>query len=86
LIKDSLRVNVKGVVEKIKSSSLIKKDLNNLIKENLEKLENNKFFESDEKIEDFVISEYNLKGFENFKENIKPLLVEICKGFLKQNI
>jgi len=86
LINDSLKVDIDKAVKKIRSSSLIKKDLNNLIKENLEKLENNQFFESDEKIEDFVISEYNLKGFENFKDEVKPLLIKICREFLKQKI
>lgn len=82
LIKNSLQVNIREVVEKIKNSSLIKKDLEEFIKANFEKLENNSFFESEEKIEDLAIVKYDEKGFEEFKKNIKPLLMDICKLFL----
>jgi predicted nucleotidyltransferase component of viral defense system len=83
LIKDSLGVNVNEVIEKIKSSSLIKKDLNNLIQEKLILLRTGNFFISDEKMADLAILKYNLEDFENFKDKIKPLLIEICEKFNK---
>ena len=82
LIKDSLKVDINEIIEKIKNSSLIKRDLTKLIGEKLELLENGKFFESDEKIETLAIVSYDLKEFEEFKERIKPILIEICKNFL----
>ena len=82
LIKDSLKVDINEIVEKIKNSLLIKRDLTKLIGEKLELLQNSKFFESDEKIEELVIAIYDKKEFEEFKERIKPILVEICKSFL----
>ena len=82
LIKDSLKADINEIVEKIKNSSLIKRDLTKLIGEKLELLENGKFFESDEKIETLAIVSYDLKEFEEFKERIKPILIEICKNFL----
>lgn len=81
LIKDSLNVDIKEIIEKIKNSSLIKKDLTNLIRGKLELLQNGKFFVSEEKIEELVISPYDKKEFEEFKEKIKPILIEICKSF-----
>lgn len=83
LIKDSLRVNIAQAVEKIKSSSLIKRDLKKNIAVKLSLLQKNEFFKSDEKIEDLAIVKYNLKEFERFKENIKPNLIEVCERFLQ---
>src|SRR3989338_9779699 len=82
LIKDTLKVDINEIIEKIKNSSLIKRDLTKLIGEKLELLQNGKFFESDEKIETLAIVSYDLKEFEEFKERIKPILIEICKNFL----
>jgi predicted nucleotidyltransferase component of viral defense system len=82
LIKDSLNAEIKLIVEKIKNSSLIKKDLKNLINEKLVLLQEGKFFESKEKVEHFSIIQYNKKEFEEFKVKIKPKLVEICEKFL----
>jgi len=83
LIKGSLNTDIKLIVEKIKNSSLIKKDLTNLIKEKLVLLQNNKFFESKEKVENLSIVQYNKKEFVEFKEKIKPILIKICEDFLK---
>lgn len=84
LIKNSLKIEINEVVKKIKSSALIKKDLEKLIRGNLKKLEENKFFNSEEKIEDLAIVKYDEKGFEEFKERLKLILIEICKLFLKK--
>lgn len=83
LIKDSLNIDITGVVKKIRSSSLIKKDLEKLIKNNLEKLKNNEFFESEEKISDLAIVEYDPKNLEEFKAKIKNILIEICEKFIR---
>lgn len=48
LIRDSLNADTKLIVNKIKNSSLIKKDLVGLIKEKLTLLQDNHFFESKE--------------------------------------
>ena len=82
LIKDSLKADINEIVEKIKNSSLIKRDLTKLIGEKLELLQNGKFFESEEKIEQLAVVIYDKKEFEEFKERIKPILIEICKCFL----
>lgn len=82
LIKDSLNADIKFIVEKIKNSSLIKKDLVSLISEKLALLQKDKFFESEEKIEALAVAKYNPKEFEEFKVKIKPILIEICKIFL----
>jgi len=82
LIKNSLKINLDEIVEKIRSSSLIKKELTELIKEKLKLLEEGKFFESDEKIEQLAIQLYEESEFEEFKNRIKPILIEICKRFL----
>ena len=82
LIKDSLKADIGEVVEKINNSSLIKKELPKLIKEKLDLLQKDKFFESDEKIEQLAIQLYKKSEFEDFKEKIKPLLIEICRRFL----
>lgn len=84
LIKDSLKINTKQVIEKIKNSSLIKRELDKLITEKLSLLEKDEFFKSNEKIEDLAIIEYNPKEFKEFKQKIKPILIEICKKFLNK--
>ncbi|PIN93460.1 hypothetical protein COU54_02975 [Candidatus Pacearchaeota archaeon CG10_big_fil_rev_8_21_14_0_10_31_24] len=84
LIKDSLKADVSEIVDKIKNSSLIKKDLTNLMSEKLTLLEKDRFFESDEKIEELAVAKYNPKEFEEFKEKIKPKLIEICNKFLEK--
>jgi predicted nucleotidyltransferase component of viral defense system len=83
LIKDSLDANLDKVIEKIKNSSLIKTDLNNLIKEKLILFEKGVFFDSQEKIEELAISEYKNQEFQEFKDKIKPILIEVCKKFLE---
>jgi predicted nucleotidyltransferase component of viral defense system len=85
LIKDSIKINPDEVVDKIKSSSLIKKELNILIQEKLKLLEQGIFFRSEEKIKELSIAEYNEKKFEEFKIKIKPILIEICKRFLNKD-
>ncbi|MEK6811417.1 MAG: nucleotidyl transferase AbiEii/AbiGii toxin family protein [Nanoarchaeota archaeon] len=82
LIKDSLTADVDEIVDKIKSSSLIKKDLTGLINEKLDLLQKDRFFESEEKIEALVVAKYNTKEFYDFKEKIKPILIEICNKSL----
>ena len=82
LIKNSLKANVKEVVEKIKNSSLIKKGLESLIKEKLKLLEKGIFFKSNEKIEEFAILEYDKNKFEEFKQSVEPILINICRRFL----
>ena len=82
LIKDSLKADVKEVVEKIKSSSLIKRELNSLIQEKLKLIEEGIFFKSNEKIEELTVLEYDKNKFEEFKQNIEPILIEICRKFL----
>jgi predicted nucleotidyltransferase component of viral defense system len=82
LIKDSLKADVAEIVEKIKNSSLIKKDLTKLINDKFVLLQNNRFFESEEKIEELAVAEYNPKEFEEFKQKIQPKLIEICNKFL----
>ena len=84
LIKDSLKINTKQVIEKIKDSSIIKRELDKLITEKLSLLERDEFFKSNEKIEDLAITEYNPKEFKEFKQKIKPILIEICKKFLNK--
>lgn len=82
LIKDSLNANINEIVEKIRNSSLIKRDLTNLITEKLALLQKNKFFESNENVSSMVIVTYNNNEFEDFKRKIKPILIEICNKFL----
>ena len=84
LIKNSLDIDVSVIVEKIKTSSLIKRDLVNLISEKLALLQENKFFESKEKVDTLSIVKYNPKELEEFKEKIKPKLIEICNKFLEK--
>jgi len=83
LIKNIFNPNINQIVEKIKCSSLIRRNLNIMIKEKLLLLEKNEFFRSDEKIEYLTIIQYNKIDFENLKEKIKPILIEICKKFLE---
>ena len=83
LIKDSLKINITHAVEKIKSSSLIKRDLNTNITVKLSLLQKDEFFKSDERIEDLAIVKYNVEEFKQFKERIKPNLIEICERFLE---
>ena len=85
LIKDSLKANIDEIVEKIRNSSLIKRDLNSLIKEKMILLEEGNFFKKDEKIEELALLAYNKKDFEEFKEKIKPILIKICEDFLLKN-
>lgn len=82
LIKDSLKADLNEIIEKIRNSSLIKTDLTGLITEKLDLLQKGKFFVSEEKIEELAISPYEKKEFEDFKEKIKPILIEICNKFL----
>ena len=84
LIKDSLNADTKLIAEKIKNSALIKKDLVSLITEKLVFLQEDKFFNSEETIEALVVAKYNLKEFEEFKQKIKPKLIEICNRFLEK--
>ena len=85
LIKDSLKADIGEIIEKINNSSLIKTDLTSLITEKLDLLLKDKFFESEEKIEELAISSYEKKEFEYFKEKIKPILIDICNKFLESN-
>ena len=84
LIKNSLDIDVSVIVEKIKTSSLIKRDLVNLISEKLALLQEDKFFESKETVDTLSIVKYNPKELEEFKEKIKPTLIEICNKFLEK--
>lgn len=84
LIKDSLKVDVSQVIEKIRNSSLIKRRLDKIISEKLYLIEKDRFFKSSEKIEDLAITAYNLKDFDKFKQDITPILLEICKGFMNK--
>ena len=83
LIKGSLKADLNEAVEKIKSSSLIKRDLNKIIKEKISLLEKGIFFKSDEKISELAILKYDDNKFKEFKENITPILINICKKFLE---
>jgi len=47
-------------------------------------LQENKFFESKEKVDTLSIVKYNPEEFEEFKEKIKPKLIEICNKFLEK--
>jgi len=85
LIPNSLKVNIKEVLEKIKFSELIKKDVYSLLKLKLKDLEEDKFFSSVENISDLAIVKYDIVEFSKFKEKIKPILIKICEDFLKNN-
>jgi len=82
LIKDSLKADVKEIVEKIRNSLLIKRELEKMIMERLTLLEKGQFFKSEEKIEELAILEYNKAEFEEFKRKIESMLMKICKRFL----
>lgn len=82
LIPKSLKVDADSVVDKIESSSLIKKQLKNIIESRFLELNTNKFFTSTQKISDLAILKYNLKDFEIFKDKIKPILIKLCKEFI----
>lgn len=83
LIPRSLDVNITEIVDKIRASSLIKKDLNQIISLHHDKLKNNSFFETDERIADLAIVRYDLKSFEQFKIKVAVKLRLICEEFLK---
>ena len=84
LIKDSLKADVSEIVEKIRNSALIKKDLASLISEKLALLQKDKFFESEETIGELAVAKYSPKEFEEFKQKIRPKLIEICNKFLEK--
>jgi predicted nucleotidyltransferase component of viral defense system len=82
LIKNSLKAEPRQIVEKIRNSSLIKREVGKIISEKLSLLQRNEFFRSDEKMSDFAIIKYDRKDFDNFKEAIKPKLIDVCQKFL----
>ncbi len=84
LIPGSLKADTNEVVAKIASSSLIKKELSELITTNLRLLQEGNFFKSQERIEDLAIIKYSPDEFTAFKEKIQPILIEICKRFLQK--
>ena len=84
LIPNSLKVNTKKAVKKIENASMIKNELKTHISENLRLLEEDKFFNSEEKIEVLAIIKYKPEDFRQFKEKIKPIIIEICRLFLKK--
>jgi len=84
LIKDSLKANPSQVVDKIRNSAPIKRELEKTITEKLALLQNDNFFKSDEKIEDLAIIKYDKGGFEKFKTHLQPILIKICQGFLNK--
>jgi predicted nucleotidyltransferase component of viral defense system len=83
LIKGSLKADPKDIIQKIKSSSLIKRELSSLVQEKLKLLQEGTFFKSEEKIEELAVFEYDKAKFEEFKKNIEPILISICGEFLK---
>ncbi len=83
LIPKSLNVDINQVIDKIASSSLIKKQINGLIESKLKELDDGRFFTSIEKISDLTIAKYDFEEFNKFKDKIKPILIEICEKFLK---
>lgn len=86
LISNSLKVNVDNVVEKIENSFLIKKDVKELIFNNLNLLREGNFFKSRENIEDMAIIKYSPDDFTAFKQKIQPILIKACEMFLKKKI
>lgn len=84
LIKESLKPNIDQIIKKVKSSVLIKRELYKLISEKLALLQKDEFFKSDEKIEYLAVAEYDPQEFEEFKDKIKPILIEICKAVLNK--
>ena len=81
LIQNSLDVDIEKVVEKIRASSSIKKNLSKIIEEKLGSLKERVFFRSDERISDLAIIKYNRKEFDEFKSKIEPILIKICELF-----
>ena len=69
-------------INKSKYIEQLKKHFNLANSENI--LEKDKFFDSEEKIEALAVAKYNPREFEEFKEKIKPKLIEICNNFLKK--
>ena len=84
LIPNSLKVDVKKVVEKIINSSPIKKNLEKDIEKRLNDLKEQKFFGGSSEVASMAIVTYIPNEFDIFKEKIKPLLIEICELFLKK--
>ena len=82
LIPNSLQVTVEEVIDKIKSSSLIKRELGEIISQNMKLLKEGNFFKSLEKIEDLAIIKYSPDEFTTFKQKIQPILINICEKFL----
>lgn len=83
LIKNSLKIDMKNIVKKITASSLIKKELNNLIHEKLKLLEQGIFFESEERIEELAVEDYDKNKFEDFKRAVEPILIKICRSLIE---
>lgn len=79
LIPGSLNININKVADKIKTSSLIKKQVKTLVEEKYNELKQETFFSSTENIFDLAIVKYNPEKFKKFKEKIKPVLIKICK-------
>lgn len=87
LIPNSLDVKINGVVDKIESSSLIKRDLKRIVSErlNLLKMEDQeRFFSSPDKTASMAIVAYVPDEFEQFKMKIRPILIKICEKFLEK--
>lgn len=82
LIANSLEADKDKVIEKIKNSSIIKKDILKIIKEKLKMLDEGIFFKSEESVERLAIQQYDKQEFESFKNKIKPILIEICNKFM----
>lgn len=83
LISKSFDIDINRVVDKIESSSLIKKHLKKTIGKKYSELREGKFFLSTEQISYLAIVKYNQKDFEKFKEEIKPILIKICEKSLE---
>ncbi len=84
LIKESLKPDIKQVVTKIINSSLITRGLKELIKRKLNELEKGTFFNSTEKIENLAITNYDKEEFNQFKQKIKNILIQICNETIKE--
>lgn len=83
LIKDSLKPDVEKIVEKIISSSLIKRGIRKIIEDKHALLKKDEFFKSEERIAELSIVRYDVKEFDAFKERIRPLLITICERVLE---
>lgn len=83
LIPESLKVDIKNIVKKIRASSLIKKDIISRIEAKFKELNENRFFKSTENISDLAIIKYSPSDFTQFKDKIRPILIKICKEFLR---